>query len=164
LKSNDEIRIRLASEEDAAAVHSLVLELAEAIGELDRVQSTVEEFRGALSGEYPAIYALLAEQDQESVGLAIFFLNLSTWRGKYGAYLQDIYVRPRLRGTGTGKKLLAQVAAWAIDRGADHLRLSVGTGNSEARAFYERVGIRCCEEERIYQVSDNELLKLGSLE
>ena len=164
MKPGDDIHIRLASADDAAAVQSLIVDLAESIGALNRVQSTVEDFHRALSGAEPAIHALLVEQDHQVVGLAVFFLSFSTWRGKSGVYLQDIYVHPRLRGTGTGRKLLARVAAWATDRRADHLRLSVDGGNSGAQAFYERLGMRFCEEERIYQISGDDLMNLRSIE
>jgi ribosomal protein S18 acetylase RimI-like enzyme len=164
LKPGDDIQIRLASADDAAAVQSLIVDLAETVGGSDRVKSTVEDFHNALSGAEPDIYALMLEQDQVPVGLAVFFLTFSTWRGKRGAYLQDIYLQPGLRGTGAGKRLLAQVAAWAIDKGADHLRLSVDSDNKSAQAFYESIGMKLCEEERVYQISDDDLVQLGSFE
>lgn len=164
MKPGRDIHIRLASADDAAAVQSLIVDLAESIGELNRVKSTVEDFHRALSGAEPEIHALLADQNQNPVGLAVFFLNFSTWRGKSGVYLQDIYVHPDLRNTGTGKQLLVRVAAWAIDKGADHLRLSVNGDNSSAQAFYKSCGMKFCEEERIYQISDDDFMNLGSLE
>ncbi len=164
MKPGDNIEIRLASAADAAAVQSLIVDLAETIGASDRVKSTVEDFHNALSGQEPDIRAFLIEQNQVPVGLAVFFLTFSTWRGKRGAYLQDIYLHPGLRGTGAGKRLLARVAAWAIDKGADHLRLSVDSDNNSAQAFYESIGMTFCEEERILQISDGELAQLGSLE
>jgi ribosomal protein S18 acetylase RimI-like enzyme len=162
LKSDNGIRIRLASADDAEQVHSLIVELAEAIGELHRVSSSVDDFRGALSGPDPAIHAFLVERNLERIGLAIFFLSFSTWRGKWGVYLQDIYIRADSRGTGAGKVLLANVAAWGIERGADHLRLSVDRDNTPARSFYEKIGMTFCSKEMIYQISDDEFNQLGS--
>jgi len=130
--------------------------------ELDRVCSSVENFRDALSGRDPAIHAFLVEQDRKPVGMAIFFLTFSTWRGNRGVYLQDIYLHPKLRGSGVGKNLLAKVVAWAIDRGADHLRLSVDSENTSARAFYESIGMTYRRKEMTYQISDDEFEGLGT--
>jgi ribosomal protein S18 acetylase RimI-like enzyme len=162
LKSDDGISIRLASAEDAKEIHSLVVDLAGSMGELDRVSSTVENFRDALSGGDPAIHTFLVERNSKPVGMAIFFLTFSTWRGNRGVYLQDIYLHPDARGTGTGKKLLAKVVAWAVDRGVDHLRLSVDSGNRSAQAFYESIGMMNCSEELTYQISDRNFSDLGA--
>ena len=162
MKSDNGITIRLASADDAEQIHALVVELAEAIGELDRVNSSVDDFRSALSGPNPGIHAFLVERNLEQIGIAIFFLSFSTWRGNWGVYLQDIYVRADSRGTGAGKVLLASVAAWGVERGADHLRLSVNSDNTTARSFYERNGMSFCSKEMIYQISDEEFRQLGT--
>jgi len=161
LNPNNGITIRLAGAEDAEQVHSLIVELAEAIGELDRVSSSIDDFRKALSGPNPGIHAFLVERNLEQIGIAIFFLAFSTWRGNWGVYLQDIYIRADSRGTGAGKVLLANVAAWGIERGADHLRLSVDSDNTPARSFYESTGMTFCSKEMIYQISDDEFRQLG---
>ena len=162
MKLDNEIAIRLASADDAGSVHSLIVDLAEAIGELHRVSSSVDDFRSALSGPNPGIHAFVVERNLERIGVAIFFLSFSTWRGNWGVYLQDIYVRADSRGTGAGKVLLANVAAWGIERGADHLRLSVDGDNTTARSFYERSGMTFCSREMIYQISDDEFRQLGT--
>jgi len=162
LNLNNGISFRLACAENAEQVHALIVELAEAIGELDRVSSSVDDFRRALSGPDPAINALLVERNSVQIGVAIFFLSFSTWRGNWGVYLQDIYIRADSRGTGAGRVLLAKVAAWGVEREADHLRLSVDSENTIARSFYERSGMTFCSKEMIYQISDDEFRQLGS--
>ena len=162
MNPDDGITIRLACAEDAEQVHSLIVELAEAIDELDRVSSSVDDFRSVLSGPNPGIHAFLVERNLEQVGIAIFFLSFSTWRGNWGVYLQDIYVRADSRGTGAGKVLLANVAAWGIERGADHLRLSVDSDNNSAQAFYESIGMTYRSKEMIYQISGNHFKQLGT--
>lgn len=162
MKSDSEITVRLASTDDAVAIQSLVVDLATAIDQLDKVSSTAEDFREALSSSEPEIHALLVERDRQPVGLAIFFLTFSTWRGNKGVYLQDIYLHPDMRGTGAGKKLMARVIAWSVEKGADHLRLSVDIKNTSAQLFYESVGMTLCDKEMIYQISDMNFEELGA--
>jgi len=162
LNPDDGITIRLASADDAEAIHLLVLGLADATGELNRISSSADDFRSALSGPDPAIHAFVVERNLEPVGVAIFFLTFSTWRGNMGVYLQDIYLRMDCRGTGAGKILLAKVAAWAVERGADHLRLSVDRDNNSAQAFYESIGMTYCSKEMVFQISDDAFKQLGT--
>jgi ribosomal protein S18 acetylase RimI-like enzyme len=163
LRLDSEITVRPASADDAKVIRSLVIELAVAMDELDKVSSSIKDFRDALSGTDPAIHGLLVEQDGKPVGMAIFYLTFSTWRGSRGVYLQDIYLHPNVRGTGAGKQLLAKVVAWAIDRDADHLRLSVDSDNTNAQLFYESIGMSFCKKEKIYQISDQSLQQLGAV-
>lgn len=158
------VTVRKASADDAKEVHSLILELAEHMSAREKVGSSVEDIRAALLGSEPAVHALMAEQDGHPVGVAIFFLSFSTWRGSNGVYLQDVYVRPNMRTTGTGRKLISRVVAWAADHGADHLRLSVDTDNIEARSFYEHLNLLHRDDEMIYQISGNSFSQLGKKE
>lgn len=162
MKPDDGIAIRLASADDAEKIQLLVVDLAEATGELNGISSSADDFRRALSGPDPAIHAFIVERNLEPVGVAIFFLTFSTWRGNQGVYLQDIYLCADSRGTGAGRRLLAKVAAWAVERGADHLRLSVDNDNDSAQAFYESIGMTYRSKEMIYQISGNDFKQLGT--
>ncbi len=153
--------MRLASVDDAVLVHAMIIEMAHAMDAKAKVRSTVEDFVAAMSADNAAIHVLLAEDGEEPIGVTIFFLTFSTWRGTLGVYVQDIYVAPAGRGTGIGKKMLSRVAAWAADRGADHLRLSVDRENSGAQAFYESIGMSFCDEEMIYRITGKRFKNLG---
>ena len=142
-------------------MHAMIVELARSMHAESKVSSTIQDIVSAMSGTDPAMHALLAEQKNKPVGLAVFFLTFSTWRGSRGVYLQDIYVAEEARGTGLGKRLLAAVIGWATDRGADHLRLSVDRDNADARAFYENIGLSYRDDEMIFDVAGESFRKLG---
>jgi len=143
-------------------VHALIVEMAHALDAQAQVRSTVEDFVDAMSGDNAAIHVLLAERGTVPLGITIFFLTFSTWRGTLGVYVQDIYVTPEGRGTGIGRTMLSKVAAWAAERGADHLRLSVDRDNAEAQAFYEKIGMSYCDDEMIYRITGSRFHDLGS--
>lgn len=142
-------------------MHSMIVEMAHAMDAQAKVRSTVEDFADAMTGENAAIHVLLAERGAVPIGITIFFLTFSTWRGNLGVYVQDIYVTPEGRGTGIGRTMLSRVAAWAAERGADHLRLSVDRDNTDAQAFYENVGLSYCDEEMIYRITGSRFNALG---
>lgn len=156
------ITTRYASSEDAVLVHAMIIEMAHAMDAQAQVRSTVEDFANAMSDDNADIHVLLAERGKVPVGVTIFFLTFSTWRGTLGVYVQDIYVAPEGRGSGIGKRMLGEVAAWASERGADHLRLSVDRDNVGAQAFYENIGMKFCDEEMIYRITGAKFEELGS--
>lgn len=143
--------IRLATEEDLGKVHAMIIGLAKATGRREKVTSKPEDFRRFGSRGQPAFQALIAELAGEPVGLSLFFYSFSSWRGELGVYVQDLYVSERVRGTGLGRKLLAETARLAKKRGATYLRLSVGKDNAAAQAFYRSIGLSASEEECIFQ-------------
>ena len=161
MKTDTDISFRVASADDAGAIHALILELAEQMGDREKVGSTSKDMRTALLGAEPAVHALLAEQGDEAIGVAIFFLSYSTWRGSNGVYLQDIYLRPGKREAGTGKKLLSKIAEWATAQGADHLRLSVDVENLAAQSFYRHIGMSDRDDEMIFQITGRDFQELG---
>jgi ribosomal protein S18 acetylase RimI-like enzyme len=154
--------MRHASRADAELVHAMIVEMAHAMDAKAKVRSTVEDIADAMSDENPVIHVILAERGAVAIGLTIFFLTFSTWRGTLGVYVQDIYVSPEGRGTGIGRTMLSKVAAWAAERGADHLRLSVDRDNTNAQAFYENIGMSYCDDEMIYRITGNRFMALGS--
>lgn len=156
----NKITIRLATSDDAAAVHSMIIELARSMHADAKVSSSIQDFVNAMSGNNPAVHAMIAEKNSKTVGLSVFFLTFSTWRGSRGVYLQDIYVAEEFRTTGLGKRLIAAVINWAADRGADHLRLSVDRDNTGAQTFYESIGLSFREDEMIFAVVGESFHKL----
>ena len=142
--------IRPAVASDAGAIHAALLGIAEAVGETGRVRSTVEDIRRHGFCAEPAFEALVAEADGAVVGLCLFFRSFSTWTGKPGAYVQDLYVAPAWRGRGVAEALLKRLAATVRDRGGAYVRLSVDAGNTDAQAFYRRVGLAWSSKERIF--------------
>ena len=104
----------------------------------------------------------VAEQDAEIVGVALWFLNFSTWRGVHGIYLEDLYVRPEARGGGHGKALLRELARICVERGYERLEWSVLNWNAPSIAFYEAMGARPQDEWTVYRLTDGALADLGS--
>ena len=153
--------IRRATEADAAAIHAMVLDLAAAIGMSGKVASHVADIRDRGFGADPAFEALIAERGGAPVGLCLFFESFSTWDGRRGVYVQDIYVSEVARGLGLGRRLLAEAAAISRARGGSYLRLSVEARNDRAQAFYQRVGLAWSNSERIYQVRGDDFAALA---
>ena len=153
--------IRRATEADAAAIHAMVLDLAAAIGMTDRVASSVADIRDQGFGADPAFEALIAERDGAPVGLCLFFETFSSWDGRRGVYVQDIYVAEAARGLGLGRRLLAEAAAISRTRGGSYLRLSVEADNRGAQAFYQRVGLTWSDRERIYRTRGDDFAALA---
>ena len=152
----------MATADDTPLLHEMLKRLAESMGAARKMYSRVEDIATALSGDHPAIHALIAEKDGAPVGMAIFFLTYSTWRGSPGVYLQDIYVARGARGAGIGRRLMQQVADWAIAHGADHLRLSVDPDNTTARSFYDDLGLSYRDDEVICTLAGEAFRNMGS--
>ena len=156
-----EVTVRMATAEDASTILGLVKELAAFEQELDKVEATAEDFRREGFGQDPVFECLLAELDGEAVGMALFFHNFSTWTGRRGIYLEDLYVRESVRGRGVGERLMVELAALAVQRGCARLDLWVLHWNP-ARRFYERLGIRHMEEWLPYRLSGDALHALAA--
>ncbi|MCB8907195.1 MULTISPECIES: GNAT family N-acetyltransferase [unclassified Streptomyces] len=155
--------IRTATPADVPVIHALVRDLAEYEKALDEVRTTPEQLQEALFGEHPAAFAHVAETaDGEVVGFAIWFLNFSTWRGVHGIYLEDLYVRPEVRGGGHGKALLTELARICVERGYERLEWSVLNWNKPSIDFYESLGARPQDEWTVYRLTDGALAELGA--
>ncbi len=133
-------QLRTAIPADAATIHRLVFELATYEREPQAVEATPADFAAQLSQERPPFECILAERDGEVLGFTLFFPNYSTWRGKPGIWIEEIYVRPAHRGLGVARALLARVAAMAVERGCGRVDFSVLDWNELAHGFYRRVG------------------------
>jgi GNAT superfamily N-acetyltransferase len=118
----------------------LIGDLAEYERARHEVELTEADLHDALFGPAPAVFALVAESGGEVVGLALWFLSFSTWLGRHGIYLEDLYVRSEHRGHGLGRALLAALAAIAVERGYGRVEWAVLDWNEPALAFYRSIG------------------------
>ena len=145
--------IRPARAADIPAIHQMIRDLAEYERSLPEVSATEDDLRAALLGGHPSLFAHVAEEDGQVAGFALWFLNYSTWLGRHGIYLEDLYVRPERRGQGHGRALLAELARICVDRGYGRLDWSVLDWNSPTRRFYESVGAVTVDEWVIYRLT-----------
>ena len=162
-----ETRIRKAAEEDVPLILSLIRELAEREKLSHEVVATEEALRESLFGERRYAEVLIAEHDGAPAGFALFFHNYSTFLdstflGKPGIYLEDLYVRPEFRGSGIGKKLLAHLAGLAKRRGCGRLEWWVLDWNEPSIGFYKKLGAVPMDDWTVYRVSGSALEDLAS--
>ena len=153
--------IRPATPTDVPTILALVRELAAFEREPDAVEATEPMLAQALFGEPPAAEAVVAEEDGATVGFALFFHNFSTWTGRRGLYLEDLYVTPPARGRGVGKMLLRHLAALAVERGCARFEWSVLDWNADAIAFYRSVGAVGMDEWTVQRLSGEALARLA---
>jgi len=138
--------IRQARPGDVAAIHRLVRELADYERSAEQVVATADDLQHALFGEQPAVFAHVATHDGAVAGFALWFLNFSTWTGRHGIYLEDLYVTPELRGHGYGKALLAELARICVERGYARFEWAVLDWNTPAIGFYRALGAAAMDE------------------
>jgi GNAT superfamily N-acetyltransferase len=155
------IEIRPARATDIPTILAMVAELAEFERAAAEAVATVNDFESALFGENPAVFALLAEVDGQSAGFALYFKNFSTWLGKHGLYLEDLYVRPEFRGGGIGQGLLSHLAQVCVDNGYPRCEWQVLDWNESARTVYDQVGAQARTEWIPYRVSGGALIELA---
>ena len=149
--------VRPIRPEDVPAVVGLVRELADYEKALHEARLTEEQLTGALFGDSPALFGHVALDGDEVVGMALWFLNFSTWRGTHGIYLEDLYVSPAHRGTGLGRELLRTLAAVCVERGYSRLEWSVLDWNTPSIEFYEAAGAVPMDEWTVFRLTDDAL-------
>jgi GNAT superfamily N-acetyltransferase len=132
--------VRPARPEDTGAVFDLIRALADYEKRLDSVAATEADIRRALFADDARVHCDIAEWDGASAGFALWFLTYSTFAGRHGIYLEDLFVLPAQRGRGIGKALFAALARHAEARGCDRLSWSVLDWNADAIGFYESLG------------------------
>ena len=156
--------IRPARPDDVPVIRTLIAELAEYEREPDAAKATEEQLRTALFGEQPAVFALMAEDDGTGtpVGFALYFLNFSTWNGTHGIYLEDLFVRPSVRGGGHGTALLRELARIAVERGYGRVEWSVLNWNEPSIGFYKALGAVPMDEWTTMRLTGEALRELGS--
>ena len=134
------LSIRPATADDVPLIRQLIAELAEYERLADAAVATDDGLREQLFGAQPAAEVLIGEVDGQPAGFALFFHNFSTFLGKRGLYLEDLFVRPEFRGHGLGKHLMATLARLAVQRDCGRFEWSVLDWNELAIAFYRRIG------------------------
>lgn len=143
-------RIRLAEIQDAPAIHAMLLGIATATGCEDKFKSTPDDLARDGFGEKPAFEALIAHDGETPVAVCLYFPSYSTFRGKAGLYIQDLYVAPSHRGGGFARQMVAAVAKRAFETDKTYIRLSVDAENQIGQRFYEKLGMRHAEDEKIF--------------
>jgi GNAT superfamily N-acetyltransferase len=153
------VTVRPVRPDDVPAVVRLVRELAAYERAEHEALMTEEQLRDALFGESPALFGHVATADgsDEVVGLALWFLNFSTWRGTHGIHLEDLYVSPGARGTGLGRELLRTLAQECVDRGFSRLEWSVLDWNTPSIDFYRATGALPMDEWTVFRMTGDAL-------
>ncbi len=157
-----ETKIRIATAEDADTIVSFIQALAEYEREPDAVEATSDSIAQQLSSQPPPFECLLAEVGNEVRGFALFFHNYSTWRGKQGVYLEDLFVPDKHRGSGIGKLLLATLARIAVERDCPRLEWQVLDWNQPSIDFYEALGTKVMRDWLPCRLENQELSELAA--
>lgn len=137
---SNQLLIRFATEKDVPAIFSLIKELAEFEKLSHQLKTDEAELKQTLFGDDKFVEILIAEFDGQIVGQALFFKNFSTFLGKPGIYLEDLYVKPEMRSKGIGKKLLYKIISIAKERNYGRVEWSVLDWNESAIDFYKKIG------------------------
>ena len=154
--------IREAQPGDVADILRLIKDLAIYEKEPDKVVATEEQLRAALFNQQPHVFAHVIEVDKRIVGMAVWFLNYSTWQGTHGIYLEDLYVEPEYRGRGYGLAMLKHLAKICVERGYGRFQWWVLDWNTPSIEFYKSQGAIAMDEWTVFRVSDEALTRLGS--
>ena len=152
---DNKIFIRAANEKDIRTIFLLIKELAVFEKLSDQIETTEDELYKTLFGENKFVEILLAEYDGKIVGQAVFFKNFSTFLGKPGVYLEDLYVKPVMRGKGIGKALLDKIISLAKERNYGRVEWSVLDWNTSAIDFYKKIGAKPMENWTIFRLTSD---------
>jgi GNAT superfamily N-acetyltransferase len=155
------VNIRRARPDEAGLVLSLIRELADYEKLAHEVEASEAMIAGALFAEYPRLFCEIAEWNGEVAGFAVWFNNFSTFSGRSGIYLEDLFVRPALRGKGIGKALLAHLASECVMKGWSRLQWSVLDWNTPSIAFYRSLGAVLMDEWTVCRVNGSALQRLA---
>jgi len=157
------LKIRSATESDVPTILRFIRELAAFEREPDAVIATEAMIRDALFGKQPAAHAIIASIDDAPVGYALYFFNFSTWLGRPGLYLEELYVTPDSRGSGIGKSLLTQLARIASERGCGRMEWMVLDWNEPAIEFYRALGAVPLSEWTVFRLTGPTLERVAGL-
>jgi GNAT superfamily N-acetyltransferase len=155
------LKLRPAAPTDAPEILALIRELADYEHLLHEVDATREGLHAALFGPTPRVFCDLAEQDGVIAGFALWFYSFSTFRGRHGIYLEDLFVRPAMRGRGIGRALLSGLASRCLREDLARLEWSVLDWNEPALAFYRTLGARGMKDWIPHRVTGEALLTLA---
>ncbi|MFD5830452.1 GNAT family N-acetyltransferase [Lentzea sp. NPDC060358] len=154
--------IRRVEPRDVDAAVRLVHELALYEKAPEQCHLTAEQLHTALFRDHAALFGHVAEVDGEVVGIALWFLNFSTWDGVHGIYLEDLYVTPEHRGSGIGRQLLETLARECVAKGYTRFQWWVLNWNEPSIGFYRKLGAVPMDEWTVMRVADEALRELGS--
>jgi GNAT superfamily N-acetyltransferase len=155
------VRLRAARADDADALHGLVVALAEYERAPYEVVATAEDLARALGGPAPRLFGLVAEREGRIVGFAVWFYTYSTWLGRHGMWLEDLFVLPEHRAHGIGKALLAELARQCVAEGLGRLEWNVLDWNEPALGFYRSLGATPLAEWTVHRLTGDALAKLA---
>lgn len=158
------MEIRAARREDVPTILQLIKDLAEYEKAPEQVEATETELLATIFSEEPKVFCDLVEIDGIIAGMAIWFLNYSTWQGKHGIYLEDLFIKPEYRGRGYGKALLHHLARVCERNGYGRFQWWVLDWNTPAIDFYRSLGAEAMDEWTVYRVSGKSLRELGELD
>ena len=155
MNNNPNLVFRYAEEKDIPVIFSFIQELAEYEKLLDQVKVTEKILRENLFGKRRYAEVIIAELDKVPVGQALFFHNFSTFLGKPGVYLEDLYVKPKFRGKGVGKALLKKVIEIAKERNCGRVEWVVLDWNAPAIKFYQKLGAKEMKDWLVYRLNED---------
>ena len=158
----DNFTIRPATVSDVPVILELIRALATYERAPDEVTATEKSLTEVLFGEKPAAEVLLAFENETAVGFAVFFHNFSTWLGRPGLYLEDLFVRPEDRGKGYGRALLIHLAKIARERGCGRMEWAVLDWNGSAIEFYRKLGAKPMDDWTVFRLTRDGIAKLAN--
>jgi len=161
MKIQTDFAIRSARVEDVPIILQLIRDLATYERAPDEVTATEEQLVDVLFGERPSAEVLLAFEGKSPVGFAVFFYNFSTWLGRPGLYLEDLFVKPEKRSKGYGRALLVYLAKIARDRGCGRMEWAVLDWNEPAIKFYHALGAKPMEEWTVFRLTRDRIARLA---
>jgi len=156
------MNIRPAKATDIDEILALIYELALYEKAPEEAKATESQIRESFFGDNPKVFCELVEVDGDIAGLAIWFLNYSTWQGKHGIYLEDLFIRPQFRGRGFGKALLKHLAQICVERGYGRFQWWVLDWNEPSIEFYKSFGAVAMDEWTVYRVTGDALIDLAN--
>src|SRR5213595_2070948 len=161
MNSQNNFEIRPARVEDVPLILELIRDLATYERAPHEVSATEEQLVNVLFGARPSAEVLLAFEGKSPVGFAVFFHNFSTWLGRPGLYLEDLFVKPEKRGKGYGRALLVELAKIARDRSCGRMEWAVLDWNEPAIKFYRALGAQPMHEWTVFRLTSEEIAKLA---
>ena len=162
MRMGAEFKIRTARLADVPTILQLIRDLATYERAPNEVTATEEQLVDVLFGEKPAAEVLLAFESETPVGFAVFFHNFSTWLGRPGLYLEDLFVKPEMRGKGYGHALLVDLAKIARDRGCGRMEWAVLDWNDPAIQFYHKLGAKPMNEWTVFRLTRDGIARLAN--
>jgi len=161
---SSQMNIRPAKTTDIDEILALIYELALYEKAPEEAKATKSQIMESFFSDNPKVFCEIVEVDGEIAGLAIWFLNYSTWQGKHGIYLEDLFIRPQFRGRGFGKSVLKHLAQICVDRGYGRFQWWVLDWNTPSIEFYKALGAVAMDEWTVYRVTGDALTGLAEVE